>query len=292
MKIERRNGGFDRAEECPFDNEAEIEDYLAANPDLLGLERIVARQRPSGGGVPDLVGVDGTGAVVVVEIKAQTADRKGVLQLVRYLAHAEYSSEDFGMGEKPPRVRGVLVAPEAAHEAVALSKKVLFDIGFYTVRKWRGKGGSRTAYLVERVAHGGRAPLPPKSAARRFKDREPAHYVERHSEEAAELFFKRVREIGRVIADEGLRFEGPVWRLDYAAFKASKRRRAAGVRFVRKGVPAYFFMLDEEAARKICPELEFGAIDYRGEVYTLIDAETGEPTTEDVRPLIVAAGGG
>ena len=47
---------------APFANERELEDYLFAHPGELGLKAFIARQyRLPGGGVADLIGVDGAG---------------------------------------------------------------------------------------------------------------------------------------------------------------------------------------------------------------------------------------
>lgn len=86
--------------------EAEMHEYIEANPDVLeeGL-RIVEHERETKYGYVDFYAVDGDGVAVVIEVKRIQATLNHVDQLKRYVGRYEDTNED---------VRGMLVAPAAS----------------------------------------------------------------------------------------------------------------------------------------------------------------------------------
>ncbi len=109
----------DNAEFIEYLDEAELRDYLAANPDEIeeGLH-VIRKERPIGTGYADIVARDREGRYVVIEVKRVTATREAVRQLHRYVEK---------LREENPAapVRGILVAPSISREA----KKLLESLG-------------------------------------------------------------------------------------------------------------------------------------------------------------------
>jgi len=109
----------DNAEFIEYLDEAELRDYLAANPDEIeeGLH-VIRKERPIGAGYADIVARDREGRYVVIEVKRVTASREAVRQLHRYVEK---------LREENPAapVRGILVAPSISKEA----KKLLESLG-------------------------------------------------------------------------------------------------------------------------------------------------------------------
>lgn len=98
--------------------EAEMHEYIEANPDVLedGM-RIVEHERESKYGFIDFYAVDEAGTPVVVEVKRIQATLNHFDQLQRYVSLYEESND---------AVRGMLVAPSASERV----KRALRDNGF------------------------------------------------------------------------------------------------------------------------------------------------------------------
>ena len=89
------DGGFTEYDQLPFEidhDESVLETWLEANPDGIleeGRSLIIGRQVRTGlGGFIDLLGVDGEGNVVVVELKRDRTPRDVVAQALEYAAFA------------------------------------------------------------------------------------------------------------------------------------------------------------------------------------------------------------
>ncbi|GAA4960965.1 hypothetical protein GCM10023205_25450 [Yinghuangia aomiensis] len=80
----------------PLALERQLEDALAARPDILGEQLLlIGRQVPTGmGGIVDLVAVDAEGALHVIELKRDRTPREVVAQVLDYGSWAESLTHD------------------------------------------------------------------------------------------------------------------------------------------------------------------------------------------------------
>ena len=79
-----------------LENELALEELLVAHPELLEPElELVGRQLPAAGGWLDLLAVDGTGRLVIYELKRGILGRDAVTQLLDYAsAMSEMNLDD------------------------------------------------------------------------------------------------------------------------------------------------------------------------------------------------------
>jgi hypothetical protein len=151
--------------EEPFASENDLEDFVKANPAVLGEKvRVFAEQIDTGlGDRLDLLALDEsleTGQLLLVELKNQTADVKVLLQLLRYAGWVsgnpdsarlllEKKKIDTDKVELKPKI--VVVAPTIADELVELSQYTgAFEFAFVEVRRFRA--GDERFVTVERKA--------------------------------------------------------------------------------------------------------------------------------------------
>lgn len=77
--------------ETIFDDERALEEHLAKNPDQLYDDFwLVGRQLSVGARKADLVGIDGRGALVVVELKHGSPDREALAQVIEYAGFLDH----------------------------------------------------------------------------------------------------------------------------------------------------------------------------------------------------------
>lgn len=82
------NGKLRAARRKALDRERMIEDWVASDPGLLGLDAmIIGRQvRTAAGGIIDLLALDRAGALVIIELKKDKTPREIVAQVLDYAA--------------------------------------------------------------------------------------------------------------------------------------------------------------------------------------------------------------
>jgi hypothetical protein len=151
--------------EEPFASESDLEDFIKANPAVLG-DKVTAfaEQIDTGlGDRLDLLALDEsleTAQLLLVELKNQTADVKVLLQVLRYAGWVSGSPDsvrlllekkkvDTDKVELKPKI--VVVAPTIADELVELSQYTsAFEFAFVEVRRFRA--GDERFVTVERKA--------------------------------------------------------------------------------------------------------------------------------------------
>lgn len=79
------DGGLIKYDQAPIDKEKYIEEFLEKNPGILDDSAfVIGRQvRTADGGIIDLLGMDGVGNVIIVEIK-KSGTRKTISQILEY----------------------------------------------------------------------------------------------------------------------------------------------------------------------------------------------------------------
>ncbi|GAB6148178.1 endonuclease NucS [Stetteria hydrogenophila] len=124
-------------------SEAEIRDYLAANPGELGEGLEVVRvERPVEPGFVDLYARDPEGRVVIVEVKRVKAGEEAARQLLRYVEHFR---------RRGVPVRGILAAPDFTEAALRLLSEAGLEyrrVSLEKVYRWvRGRSRARRGIL-------------------------------------------------------------------------------------------------------------------------------------------------
>ncbi len=96
-------------------SEAEMAEMIFKNPELIepGFKPLF-REKQIGHGIVDILGRDGHGNLVVLELKRRKADLHAVSQLKRYVE---------ALKKEHPNVRGILVAPSLTSGAKRLLEK-------------------------------------------------------------------------------------------------------------------------------------------------------------------------
>jgi Endonuclease NucS C-terminal domain len=122
----------DEQEGSEFAYEQDLRDFLAKNLSLIepGLqlyqeEGITGVEFPAGGRFIDILAVDQTGALVVIELKVSRGYDRVVGQLLRYIGWIEQNQAEPGQ-----RVRGVIVAKEISEDLVLACRRIQ-DVGLY-----------------------------------------------------------------------------------------------------------------------------------------------------------------
>jgi endonuclease len=122
----------DDKEGSEFAYEHDLRDFLAKNLSLLepGLqlyqeEGITGIEFPAGGRFIDILAVDRTGALVVVELKVSRGYDRTVGQLLRYIGWIEANQAEPGQ-----RVRGVIVAKEISEDLLLACRRIQ-DVALY-----------------------------------------------------------------------------------------------------------------------------------------------------------------
>ena len=102
----------DEAEFAMYATEEDMRKAILMKPSIIedGFKPIECERRAGDAGFIDILGVDSTGRLVVVEIKRRNATSEDVKQLVRYVEKIE---EEFGK-----RPRALIVAPRVQRSAV------------------------------------------------------------------------------------------------------------------------------------------------------------------------------
>jgi len=136
---------IDSGEFTMYMDEEKMRDLLAENPPLIeeGL-RVLAVEKPVGGGYVDIYALDKNGGHVLVELKRVTATREAIIQLYKYIE--AYKSE---YGEVP---RGVIVAPAISPAALELALKLGLEYKQVDLKKlWElaKQRGTRKTTLVD-----------------------------------------------------------------------------------------------------------------------------------------------
>lgn len=326
LEITTKNAEPLKLVKAPFASERELEDYLFAHPEELGLKAYIARQyRLPGGGVVDLIGVDSDERIAVVEVKNCPADAHAVTQAASYAALIDESGKreieylarlaglDTGGVFDPVRktrptakekadalrhtrnyywVRTIVAATAVKPEAVRLARALSYIVEFYAVSRYRGASRSR-GFLVEKLSYEreGKGAHPGK---RRRSDADsnaimtPPEYAKRYRPDIVEEFFRRTEELEKYVA----RRKWPLsltYRTEYSAFKTDGGRRVFGVRFGGALTVVYYFCLPKKEASKLSPPREPMRNYYENNREAWFTITPGKTKLGDFKKLLEAA---
>lgn len=140
--------------EEPFRSEAEFEEYLFQNQEILGGDvYIVHRQIRTGSkqGIPDMLGVDQDNTVCIIEVKNHEANEDVLPQALGYAVWAEANPDSIKAiwleSKKRPEeieldwdnlnVRIILIAPSFKSTVPRLAGKIGYAVDLVQVRRYR-----------------------------------------------------------------------------------------------------------------------------------------------------------
>ncbi len=150
----RKNGKILAAKEVPFKTEDELERYLLDNKrgilsDIAILNRQIRARSISGIEIPDMIGVDNEGAIVIIENKNVPVDEKIFAQILNYAVWAESNPDsikslwlesDQETTVEPDwnnlKIRMMIVAPEIKPHLARIISRIGYQIDLLEIKKF------------------------------------------------------------------------------------------------------------------------------------------------------------
>lgn len=145
-----RDGKTSTLSEQPFVPEEKLEFFVYQHPEALGNVTILERQSGTRQDRPDLIGVDGDGNVLVIEVKDEAATYDVVSQVLRYALWAQnnpdsirvlWSRLDRNPGVKEPNwddvtVRIIVVAPDFEQSVLKATSAIRYPTSLVQVTRF------------------------------------------------------------------------------------------------------------------------------------------------------------
>ncbi len=206
--------------EKPFRSEAELEQYILDNQEVLGGDiYIIFRQIRTGSkqGIPDMLGVDQDSRVCVVELKNDEADEDVLPQALGYAIWAETNPDSIKAiwleSKKKPEgieldwenldIRIILIAPSFKTNVPRMAGKIGYPIDLVQVRRYCFE---EEEFLVVEVLE---AKPPPKvSTTKVVGEWNWDFYESEHGKEATAQFRSMVEAVAALATQQG-------WELPY-----------------------------------------------------------------------------
>ena len=244
----------------PFKHEEEFENYIYGTKEILGDVFILKRQirTSSGRDIPDMIGVDKEGNVVIIEMKNNGVDENIIPQVLRYAIWAETNPdsikalwleckdkpEDININWDGLSIKIIIIAPSIKLNVLKAVNKINYEVDLLEINKF-AVGGDEFI-LVDKLE-----PETPKSSritkGRGLYDKE--FYLENYNNESVEIFFHTIDKVEKIVKSKE-------WKLDkklnkgYAGFKYGFPN-VFGVTFVGSKTFCIFFKLSKNIADKI-----------------------------------------
>jgi hypothetical protein len=138
--------------EAPFKTEAEFEEAIFGNAELLEDIFLLKRQVRGGNkpGVPDIIGIDGDGNICIVEMKNVAVDASIIPQVLEYAIWAETNPDSIKSlwlecENKPDDleidwdhfdVRIIIIAPEIDRVTLQYVERINYPVDLLEVKRW------------------------------------------------------------------------------------------------------------------------------------------------------------
>lgn len=134
-----------------FASEQKFEDYICRNSDILSDVFVISRQVRAnrGADIPDIIGVDNDGNVVLLELKNKSVDEQIISQVLRYAIWAETNPDsikslwlecnnrpdDLEIDWGNNQVRIMVVGPEIKESVADFATKIDYDVDLLEVKR-------------------------------------------------------------------------------------------------------------------------------------------------------------
>ncbi len=206
--------------EKPFKSEAELEQYIFDNQEILGGDiYIIHRQirTGSGQGIPDMLGVDRDSRVCILELKNNEASENILPQALEYAIWAEANPDSIKAiwleSERKPEdieldwdnldVRIILIAPSFKSTVPRMAGKIGYPIDLVQVRRY---SFDEEEFLVVEVLED--KPRRKVSVTKVMEEWDWDFYESEHGKEATAQFRSAVEAVAELVARRG-------WELPY-----------------------------------------------------------------------------
>lgn len=198
-----------------FPSEQKFEDYIYENPEILGDVFIIRRQvkASSGAGIPDIIGVDNDGNIVLIELKNDPVDEQIISQVLRYAIWAETNPdsikslwlecqdrpEDLEIDWGNNEVRIIAIGPQIKPNVSTFAAKIGYDVELLEVK--RLIQSEREYILVNKIE-------PEKTGVKMRpttgqQEYDEAFYRSERNHQSVDFFYKVVKNCEKVIQEQG-----------------------------------------------------------------------------------------
>lgn len=244
----------------PFKTEEELENYLYKTPQLLGDLIIISRQTKSGTrrDIPDLIGIDGDGNVVIIELKKGSAAEDVIPQVLRYAIWAETNPDSIKnlwleSPQKPDNriidwdalaIKIMVIAENIPVNVLRLANRISYSVEFLEISRFISKDN-------EFVLVNSRTPeeIPNIGTVKAKQNWDESWYRQNFNSASVDVFFHTITGVEKIIKSKG-------WSLDtkfnknYVSFKYGFPI-VFGILWIGSKSFCLFFKIPKERANKI-----------------------------------------
>lgn len=257
--------------ETPFKTEDDLERYLLDARGILSDIQIISRQVRSrtvaGIEIPDMIGVDSEGHIVIIENKNVAVDEKIISQVLNYALWAESNPDSVKNlwreadleGTEPEwdnmQIRIMIVAPQIKQHLAKFMSKIGYPTDLLELKKFNI--GSDEFIVLNKIE----AEISNSKPAHGKKDYDFEYYSKHHNKESVKKFEKVIGQIENLIKERGWKLEKK-FNQNYVGFKYGFPL-VFGIQWLGTRSFGFFFKMPESKMKKIIvPSLEFrGYID-------------------------------
>lgn len=226
----RKNGKILAAKETPFKTEDELERYLLDNKrgvlsDIVILSRQVRAQAASGIEIPDMIGVDNEGAIVIIENKNVTVDEKVLSQVLGYAIWASSNPDSIKNlwleseqdGDVEPewdnlKIRIIIVAPEIKQHLANFISKIGYQIDLLEIKKFNI---DKDEFIILNKIEQNIVSTKPIHARKNY---DISSYSKGHNKESVKKFEEVVKRVENFVQNKGWGLEKK-FNQNYVGFK-------------------------------------------------------------------------
>lgn len=247
------------ATETPFRTEEELERYLFDTRGILSdifiLSRQVRAKSTSGIEIPDMIGVDSEGSIVIIENKNISVDEKIISQVLNYALWAESNPDSLrnlwieasAEGVEPNwdnlQIRIMIVAPEIKQHLAKFMSKIGYPVDLLEIKKFNL--GKNEFIILNKIEVSDIASRPVHSK----KAYDFAFYARNHNKESVKKFEEVVRKVERFLKKNGLDLEKR-FSQNYVGFKYGFPL-VFGIQWLGTKSFGFFFKMPKSMMKKI-----------------------------------------
>ena len=251
-----------------FKTEEQLEDYLYANPQLLGELVIISRQTKAGNhrDIPDLIGVDTDGNVVIIELKRGTATEGVIPQVLRYAIWAETNPDSIKAlwlecDNKPDEleinwdalgIRIMIIAASIPSSVLRLVNRIAYPTELVEVSRFAGESGELFVLVNPRTPE----PVPKNSITTGRQVWDEQWYRDNYNPKSVTHFLAVVKQVEKMVAEHDWQLETKMNK-NYVGFKYGFFN-AFGVEWAGSKSFDIFFKLPKD----VCESLDLSGVEH------------------------------
>lgn len=247
------------ATENPFKTEEELERYLLDTRGILSDIHILTRQvrtkAASGIEIPDMIGVDNEGVIVIIENKNVPVDEKIISQVLNYAIWAETNPDSIknlwieaGQESTEPKwdnlqIRIIIVAPEIKRHLAKFILKIGYPIDLLEIKKFNI--GIDEFIVINKIE----ADTFTAKTAHGRKNYDFAYYAKNHNKESVKKLEHVVDRVEKFIRKNGWKLEKR-FNQNYVGFKYGFPL-VFGIEWLGSRSFGFFFKMPKTRMKKI-----------------------------------------